>query len=76
MHRYIAELRDTEYNNISFSLISANNLKEAKEILYNFNRKTINRYNIYSLKLYNGQKSLLKHVNVFISKKWIKFRNE
>lgn len=76
MHRYIAEMCDNTCNYKGYMLITANNLKEAHELVYCFNHKSANKYDYFTVKLYTGQKDLMEKVYIFISKKWIKFRNE
>lgn len=76
MHRYIAEICEKTCNCKSYMLVTANNLKEARELVYCFNHKTANENNNFSVKLYTGQRDLMEKVNFFISKKRIKFRNE
>ena len=75
MHRYIVE-SEKKCDCKSYMLVTANNLKEARELVYCFNHKTVNKYDYFSVKLYTGQSELMEKVYVFISKKWIKFRNE
>lgn len=72
MHRYLVK----DKYNMSYVLISANNIKEAEELLYNYKRKTMDNIDGITVKLYKADKELHKKIYVFISKKWIKFRNE
>mgnify|MGYP001623233868 FL=1 len=76
MHRYIAEMCDKTCNYKSYMLITANNLKEAQELVDCFKHKSAIGYDYFSVKLYTGQRDLMEKVIFFISKKWIKFRNE
>ena len=55
----------------------ATQLKEkAQELVDCFKHKSAIGYDYFSVKLYTGQRDLMEKVNFFISKKWIKFRNE
>lgn len=76
MHRYLASFVDKEnLDDYKFSLITANTLKQAEELFLSYNQKIMCKYILYTLHLYKKDYKDIP-VNLYISSKWIKFRNE
>lgn len=73
MHRYIAFIQDD--GRASNAIITAETCKEALELLYEYNTKVGRSHNVLSIHLLTGKYKDLP-VEVYISKKWIKFKNE
>lgn len=73
MHRYIAFIEDNFRG--STAIITAETAKEALELLHKY-ATIIGRFcNVSSIHLLTGKYKDLP-VEVYISKKWIKFKNE
>lgn len=73
MHRYIAFIEDNCQT--LNAVITAETCKEALELLYKYNTKAGRSHNVSSIHLLTGKYKDLP-VEVYISKKWIKFKNE
>jgi hypothetical protein len=76
MHRYIASYVDKEnLDDYQFCLITADTLKQAEKLFLNYNQKIVCKYILHTLHLYKNKYKDIP-VNLYISSKWIKFRNE
>lgn len=73
MHRYIAFIQDD--GRASNAIITAETSKEALELLHKYDTIIGHQRNVLSIHLLTGKYKDLP-VEVYISKKWIKFKNE
>ena len=79
MHRYLVKFEDKDsllpYKLINYFLVTADNMNNARELIYKTKRLFIVNDLVY-LKIYNPKIDGDKKISAYISKKWIKFRNE